>query len=57
MKKLVILLVLVVFDENVLAQSFYNRRIDRRWIASAGTGTAKYFGDLNNPGELFQGTR
>lgn len=57
MKKLVILLVLVVFAENVLAQSFYNRRIDRRWIASVGTGTAKYFGDLNNPGELFQGTR
>ena len=57
MKKLVLLLVLVVFAENVVAQSFYNRRIDRKWILSGGTGTAKYFGELNNPGELFQGTR
>lgn len=57
MKKLALLLLLIVFAENVVAQSFYNRRIDRKWILSAGTGSAKYFGDLNNPGELFQGTR
>ena len=57
MKKLVLLLVLTVVAENVMAQSFYNRRIDRKWIVSGGTGTAKYFGELNNPGELFQGTR
>ena len=57
MKKLVLLLVLVVLAENVLAQSFYNRRIDRKWIASVGTGTVKYFGELNNPGEMFQDTQ
>ena len=57
MKKLILLITLAVFAETVLAQSFYNRRIDRKWIASAGSGSAKYFGDLNNPGELFQGTR
>ena len=57
MKKLVLLLVLVVLAENLLAQSFYNRRIDRKWIASAGTGTAKYFGELTNDGDLFQNTQ
>ena len=56
MKKLAILLVLVVFVETAVAQSFYNRRIDRKWIASVGTGTAKYFGELTNDGDLFQGT-
>jgi hypothetical protein len=56
MKKLALLVLLVVFAENVVAQSFYNRRIDRRWIVSGGTGSAKYFGELNNPGEYFQGT-
>lgn len=57
MKKLAVLFILVVFAEHVLAQSFYNRRIDRKFIASIGTGSAKYFGELNNPGEYFQGTR
>ncbi len=56
MKKLVFLVVLSLFIETALAQSFYNRRIDRRWIASAGTGTAKYFGELTNDGDVFQGT-
>jgi opacity protein-like surface antigen len=57
MKKLVLLLVLTVLAENVVAQSFYNRRIDRKWIASGGTGVATYFGELKNDGDIFQGTR
>ncbi len=56
MKKLTFLIILTVVTETVLAQSFYNRRIDRRWVASAGTGTAKYFGELTNDGDVFQGT-
>jgi len=56
MKKLIILVVLAVFAENAFAQSFYNRRIDRKWVASAGTGTAKYFGELTNDGDIIQGT-
>ena len=56
MKKLLLLLMLSIFAESIFAQSFYNRRIDRQWIVSAGTGTAKYFGELTNDGDLFQGT-
>jgi hypothetical protein len=57
MKKLCLIVLVGIFSQQVVAQSFYNRRIDRPWIASFGTGSAKYFGDLANPGELFQGTR
>jgi len=56
MKKLVLLVILALFAESLLAQSFYNRRIDRKWIASAGTGVASYFGELKNDGDIFQGT-
>jgi len=56
MKKFLLLVVFAVLAENVLAQSFYNRRIDRKWVASAGTGTAKYFGELTNDGDIIQGT-
>ena len=57
MKKLAIAVFFLFFVMELSAQSFYNRRIDRRWIVSAGTGTAKYFGDLANSGEIFQSTR
>ena len=57
MKKLTVLVLLLALALDLTAQSFYNRRIDRRWIVSAGTGTAKYFGDLANSGEIFQSTR
>lgn len=56
MKKLVFFVILALFTETVLAQSFYNRRIDRQWIASAGSGVASYFGELKNDGDIFHGT-
>ncbi len=43
----------IVLLESLGAQSFYNQYHDRRWIASAGTGTTAYFGELNNPGKYF----
>ena len=55
MKKLVLLVILALFAETLLAQSFYNRRIDRKWIASAGTGVAAYYGELKNPGAIIDG--
>ena len=57
MKKLCLILLVGIFSQQAISQSFYNRRIDRPWIASFGSGSAKYFGDLANGGELFQGTR
>jgi len=57
MKKLIILLLTLTFGPQLFSQSFYSRKIDRQWVASIGTGTAKYFGDLANPGELFKGAR
>lgn len=57
MKRLALLIILALFAENIVAQSFYNRRIDRRWVASVGSGTAKYFGELANDGDLFQDTK
>ncbi len=57
MKRLILIFLFSAFSLQLFAQSFYNRRIERQWIASFGTGTAKYFGDLANPGELFEGTR
>ncbi len=57
MKQLILLLLLSTFSFQLFSQSFYNRRIERQWVGSFGTGTAKYFGDLANPGKLFEGTR
>jgi hypothetical protein len=56
MKKLFLLVILAFFVESVVAQSFYNRRIDRKWVASGGSGLASYFGELKNPGDVFTGT-
>ncbi len=57
MKRLILLFLFVGFSFQLFSQSFYNRRIERQWIGSFGTGTAKYFGDLANPGKLFEGTK
>lgn len=57
MKKLIVFILFTSLTLELSAQSFYNRRIDRKWVVSAGTGTAKYFGDLANSGEIFQSTR
>ena len=35
------------------AQSFYRRRRNRDFVVSFGTGTASYFGELNNPKDRF----
>jgi len=39
----------ILFTSEIWAQSFYNSRRDRDFIASIGTGTSSYYGDLNNP--------
>ena len=57
MKKLCLIVFVGIFSQQLFAQSFYNRRVDRPWVASFGLGSAKYFGDLNNPGALFRNTR
>jgi Outer membrane protein beta-barrel domain len=56
MKKVLLLVILAFFAESVIAQSFYSRRIDRKWVVSVGSGLASYFGELKNPGEVFNGT-
>ncbi|MEM1405919.1 MAG: hypothetical protein AAGG59_04040, partial [Bacteroidota bacterium] len=47
----IILLIATVISE-LNAQSFYNFRRGRDIIATFGTGTSSYFGDLNNPGDV-----
>ncbi|GAB3340976.1 hypothetical protein GCM10027429_28800 [Marivirga atlantica] len=53
MKKLFIIFLLIVVADQAFAQSFYNRRINRRWVASGGVGYARALGDLTNPGSYF----
>jgi hypothetical protein len=57
MKKLTLLFLFIIFSSQLFAQSFYNRRVDRQWVGSFGTGVAKYFGDLANPGEVFKNAK
>lgn len=57
MKKIILLFLTLAFSFQLFSQSFYSRKVDRKLVASFGTGTAKYFGDLANPGELFKGAR
>ncbi len=45
------LLSLILFPEIVSGQSFYAMRRQRNVIASIGTGTASYFGELKNDGD------
>lgn len=54
MKKLILLFLFIVFSLQLFAQSFYNKRIERQWVGSFGTGIAKYYGDMANPGEVFK---
>jgi len=55
MKKATILtLIMVLFISSATwAQSFYNFNRQRDIILSFGTGTSAYFGDLNDPGDIF----
>ena len=57
MKKPILLLLFMAFSAQLFAQSFYNRRVERQWVGSFGTGVAKYFGDMANPGEVFKDAR
>ena len=56
MKKLILIGILAVLAETVIAQSFYSARMNREWIASAGSGVASYFGEVKNDGDIFHGT-
>ncbi|MCA6073402.1 hypothetical protein [Fulvivirga sedimenti] len=55
MKKYTILTILIVtlFSSVAWSQSFYNFNRQRDIILSFGTGTSAYFGDLNDPGDIF----
>ncbi len=53
MKKLgLILIFILILTPYLDAQSFYNRKRDRRFVISAGTGTSSYFGELSNDGDF-----
>ncbi|TRX48411.1 hypothetical protein FNH22_29285 [Fulvivirga sp. M361] len=47
-----IFFVLNLFATEITGQSFYNFKKGRDIIASFGTGTTSYFGDLNEPGDI-----
>lgn len=50
MKKYTFLtVILLLIGLELSAQSFYQRKRERLWIAGFGTGTASYFGDINAP--------
>lgn len=51
MKKTLSLVLLVLICGTLTAQSFYAIKRDRKFIASVGTGTSSYFGELNNPND------
>ncbi|MEM6522288.1 MAG: hypothetical protein AAF693_00780 [Bacteroidota bacterium] len=52
MKKTALIALFALFISELSAQSFYNFRRGRDIIATFGTGTSSYFGDLNNPGDI-----
>lgn len=53
MKKLLIISILILFAQDIIAQSFYSSRISRKWMATGGAGYAQVLGDLSNPGKYF----
>lgn len=48
MKKTTLLALAILICGTLAAQSFYSIKRDRHWIASVGTGTSSYFGELSN---------
>ncbi len=52
-KKYIALAVLTLLPLVLDAQSFYRRRRNRNIVASFGMGTASYFGELKNDGDIF----
>ncbi len=55
-KLLLILFVSILFAETLSAQSFFNNRHNRRFMAIAGGGTSTYFGDLKGDNIFFDPT-
>jgi len=53
MKKLLVISILILFAQDIIAQSFYSSRISRKWMATGGVGYAHMLGDLTNPGSYF----
>ena len=53
MKKLLVISILLFLAQDIIAQSFYSNRINRRWLATGGLGYARSLGDLTNPGSYF----
>ncbi len=53
MKKIFIAFILLFSFGELIGQSFYSRRINRKWVASGGIGYARALGDLTNPGSYF----
>jgi hypothetical protein len=53
MKRLLILLIFISLANELASQSFYNYKRGRDLIASLGTGTTTYFGDLKDDGDIF----
>ncbi len=54
---IIVFLALVVTIPEVVAQSFYSIRRERDVIATIGSGTSTYFGELKNPSENFAETK
>ena len=53
MKKLGLILIFIfILTPYLDAQSFYNRKRNRKFIVSAGTGISSYFGELSNDGDF-----
>lgn len=53
MKKILVISLIILFAQDVFAQTFYSSRIDRKWMATGGLGYARSLGELTNPGSYF----
>src|SRR5688572_8171277 len=49
---IVVLLIITIAPDFAEAQSFYAIRRNRNLLVGLGTGTANYYGELVNPGEM-----
>jgi hypothetical protein len=52
MKKTTLLVLTTLLCGTLAAQSFYSIKRDRKFIASVGSGTSSYFGELSNDGDF-----
>ncbi len=53
MKKFAVFIFCALLASESYGQSFFKFNKGRDIIATFGTGTTSYFGDLNNPGDIF----